>query len=62
MSVRCIFLSLLKCPVAVNNNTHIGSSPIPNNCLGCLCGGGSHENPNYNFSRTYNFTSRGTIT
>src|SRR3954469_11018227 len=32
-----------------------------NTCLGCLCGGGSHGNPNYNFNRTYNFTSGGTL-
>jgi hypothetical protein len=28
---------------------HSGTSPVPNNCLGCLCGGGSHGNPNYSF-------------
>ncbi|CAG8721690.1 21578_t:CDS:2, partial [Racocetra persica] len=30
-------------------------------CLGCLCGGGSHGDPNYNFSQTYNFTSGGRL-
>ncbi|CAG8456794.1 27247_t:CDS:2 [Gigaspora margarita] len=45
-----------------NNNVHTASMGAGgNNCLGCLCGGGSHGNPNYNFSRTYNFTSGGTL-
>jgi hypothetical protein len=32
-----------------------------NNCLGCLCGGGSHDKPDYNFERTYNFASGGKL-
>ncbi|KLL04969.1 MAG: hypothetical protein MRERV_8c056 [Mycoplasmataceae bacterium RV_VA103A] len=44
-----------------NNNCHVSSSPFPNNCLGCLCGGGSHGNANYSFSRTYNFSSGGRV-
>jgi len=45
----------------INFNTHTGDEPFPNNCLGCLCGGGSHGDANYNFERTYNFASGGTI-
>jgi len=44
-----------------NNDVHTGTSPFNNNCLGCLCGGGSHGNPNYNFERVYNFTSGGKL-
>jgi hypothetical protein len=44
-----------------NNNVHPGTSPFNNNCLGCLCGGGSHGDPNYNFERIYNFTSGGKL-
>ena len=44
-----------------NNYCHVGNFPFPNNCLGCLCGGGSHSNPNYNFESTYNFTSGGRL-
>lgn len=45
-----------------NNNCHPGSVPGGmGNCLGCLCGGGSHGDPNYRFFREYDFTVGGTL-
>ena len=43
-------------------STHFGNSPIPNQCLGCLCSGGSHgKEANYSFEFTYNLTVGGKI-
>ncbi|WNE40731.1 MAG: hypothetical protein mread185_000188 [Mycoplasmataceae bacterium] len=44
-----------------NNNVHTGTSPFNNNCLGCLCNGGSHGKPDYNFERIYHFASGGKL-
>lgn len=30
-------------------------------CLGCLCGGGSHGDPNYNYEKVMEFSSGGTL-
>ena len=40
---------------------HHGNNPIPNLCLGCLCGGGSHGDNSYNFNKLMNLTTGGTI-
>lgn len=45
----------------LNGSHHYSDSPFNNYCLGCLCGGGSHGNPNYSYNSTMNITVGGTI-
>lgn len=40
---------------------HPGSSPIPNECLGCLTGGGHKGNVSYNWKKEMNLTVGGTF-
>ncbi|CAG8437597.1 6967_t:CDS:2 [Ambispora leptoticha] len=40
---------------------HQGTIPIPNQCLGCLCAGGSHGKSDYDFSFVFNLTVGGII-
>jgi hypothetical protein len=43
-------------------SSHFYNSPIPNQCLGCLCSGGAHgKDADYGFEFTFNLTTGGRI-